>query len=169
MTKTRRKSLGAYYTPPEVATALVRWAARRPQDRLLDPACGDGRFLVCHTNSTGVDCDEAAIAAAAAVAPKSQLHSANFFEWAYSTRDRFDCAAGNPPFIRYQRFSGTTRDSALHLCASVGAKVSRLTSSWVPYLIATGSLLRRGGALGIRRAGRNRPRSVRPTVALLAR
>ena len=147
MTNTHRKSLGAYYTPPEVAAALVRWAVRRPEDRLLDPACGDGRFLARHPNSTGVDCDDAAISAATATAPRSLLYSANFFEWAVSTRHRFDCAAGNPPFIRYQRFNGSTRETALRLCASVGAKVSRLTSSWVPYLIATGSLLRKGGRL----------------------
>ena len=147
MTRTRRKSLGAYYTPPEVAATLVRWAVRRPEDRMLDPACGDGRFLALHRNSTGVDCDDAAISAATEAAPDSVLHAANFFEWAYSTGDRFECAAGNPPFIRYQRFNGSTRETALRLCGSVGARVSRLTSSWVPYLIATGSLLRKGGRL----------------------
>ena len=147
MTRTHRKSLGAYYTPPQVAAALVRWAVRRPDDRMLDPACGDARFLALHRNSTGVDCDDAAISAATEAAPDSVLHAANFFEWAYSTRDRFDCAAGNPPFIRYQRFNGGTRETALRLCGSVGAKVSRLTSSWVPYLIATGALLRKGGRL----------------------
>ena len=114
---------------------------------MLDPACGDGRFLALHRNSTGVDCDDAAISAATEAAPDSVLHAANFFEWAYSTRDRFECAAGNPPFIRYQRFNGSTRETALRLCGSVGARVSRLTSSWVPYLIATGSLLRKGGRL----------------------
>ena len=147
MTRTHRKSLGAYYTPPEVAATLVRWAVRRPEDRLLDPACGDGRFLALHRKSTGVDCDGAAISAATEAAPDSVLHAADFFEWAYSTRDRFECAAGNPPFIRYQRFNGGTRETALRLCGSVGAKVSRLTSSWVPYLIATGALLRKGGRL----------------------
>ncbi len=114
---------------------------------MLDPACGDGRFLALHPNSTGVDCDETAISAATQAAPQSVLHATNFFEWAYSTGDRFECAAGNPPFIRYQRFNGSTRETALRLCGSAGATVSRLTSSWVPYLIATGSLLRKGGRL----------------------
>lgn len=147
MTRTHRKSLGAYYTPPEVAATLVRWAVRRAEDRLLDPACGDGRFLALHRNSTGVDCDDTAVSAAAEAAPESAIRAANFFEWAVSAPERFDCAAGNPPFIRYQRFNGRTRDLALRICGSLGAQVSRLTSSWVPYLIVTASLLRKGGRI----------------------
>lgn len=147
MTSTHRKSLGAYYTPPEVAATLVRWAVRRPEDRLLDPACGDGRFLARHPNSTGVDCDDAAISAATEAAPESAIHAANFFEWALTRPEPFDCAAGNPPFIRYQRFTGLTRELALRICSSLGAPVSGLTSSWVPYLIVTASLLRKGGRI----------------------
>jgi hypothetical protein len=147
MTRTHQKSLGAYYTPPEVAATLVRWAVRRPEERLLDPACGDGRFLARHPNSTGVDCDDAAISAATEAAPESAVHAANFFEWALNPPQQFDCAAGNPPFIRYQRFTGLTREVALRICGSLGAQISRLTSSWVPYLIVTASLLRRGGRI----------------------
>lgn len=147
MTSTRQKSLGAYYTPPKVAAALIHWAVRQPEDQLLDPACGDGRFLARHPRSTGVDCDQAAISAATEAAPTSVLHAANFFEWALSTPERFECAAGNPPFIRYQRFVGRTRELARGLCASLGARVSGLTSSWVPYLIATASLLHKGGRM----------------------
>jgi len=147
MGRIRQKSLGSYYTPPAVAAALVRWAVRKPEDRLLDPACGDGRFLALHPGSTGIDCDDAAIRMATNAAPKSAIHAANFFDWTLETNERFDCAAGNPPFIRYQRFSGRTRQLAQALCGSLGAPVSALASSWVPYLIVTGSLLRSGGRL----------------------
>ena len=145
--RTRRKAFGAYYTPHEVAAALVGWAVRRPEDRLLDPACGDGRFLALHPRSTGVDCDGAAVRAAAEAAPTGVVRAAEFFEWARSTSERFDCAAGNPPFIRYQRFSGRTRQRALSLCASLGARLSGLASSWAPYLIVAASLLRKGGRM----------------------
>ena len=142
-----RKAHGAYYTPRGVAAALARWAVRSPNDRLLDPACGDGRFLTRHRRSTGVDRADSAVAAAKEAAPHSVVHAADFFEWAASTTDRFECATGNPPFIRYQRFSGATRRLAQRLCAAEGAPVSGLTSSWVPYLIVTASLLRRGGRM----------------------
>ena len=147
MNRAHRKARGAYYTPPDVAATLVRWVVRDGCEHLLDPSCGDGRFLSLHPHSTGVDCDEAAIAAAAQTAPEAQVHCADFFDWAATTPPRFDCAVGNPPFIRYQRFSGSTRQRALDLCAALGVRLSGLSSSWVPYLIATASLLRPSGRM----------------------
>ena len=41
-----RKQLGAWYTPSSIVRFLVRWAVRTPHDRILDPAVGDGEFLV---------------------------------------------------------------------------------------------------------------------------
>ena len=40
-----RHQLGQFYTPPVIAEILVRWAVRRPTDRVLDPACGAGIIL----------------------------------------------------------------------------------------------------------------------------
>src|SRR6266705_750978 len=53
----RQKKLGQFFTPDAVASALVNWAARKPQDRLLDPACGDGQFLACHRRAVGIELD----------------------------------------------------------------------------------------------------------------
>ncbi len=50
-----RKRLGQFFTPPEVARTLVSWVVSRPTQSALDPACGDGEFLVCHRRSVGVD------------------------------------------------------------------------------------------------------------------
>ena len=42
-----RQKLGEYYTPPWLATAIVESAVVEPlSDRVLDPACGSGSFLV---------------------------------------------------------------------------------------------------------------------------
>jgi len=144
-----RKSLGAYYTPAPVAESLVRWAVRAPTDRMLDPACGDGRFLAAHEHSVGVEQDPTALSIAAQRVPHAVIHESNFFAWAEETDARFDCAAGNPPFIRYQRFTGEVRGRALRLCARLGAGFSSLTSSWAPFLVATSSLLRPGGRLAV--------------------
>jgi adenine-specific DNA-methyltransferase len=40
------KTLGAVYTPLRIAATLVRWAVRSPAERVLDPACGAGFFLL---------------------------------------------------------------------------------------------------------------------------
>ncbi len=142
-----RKQRGAYYTPDKVVRSLVRWAVRRPSDRTLDPSCGDGRFLACHANSVGVEQAPEAATLARGRAPGHTVWKSDLFRWATETDERFDCAAENPPFIRYQRFSGDVRRRALALCARHGARFSSLTSSWAPFLVATATLLRPGGRM----------------------
>ncbi len=142
-----QKSLGAYYTPDEVASTLVSWAIRRSTDWLLDPACGDGRFLAEHAHSFGVERDHTGASLAASRAPHATIFIGDFFDWAAQTSARFDCAAGNPPFIRYQRFAGKDREKALSLCRRLGVGFTALTSSWAPFLVATANLLKPGGRL----------------------
>lgn len=142
-----RKSSGSYYTPDATAASLVAWAVHKPTDRMLDPSCGDGRFLALHRNSAGVEQDSNALNAAIQRAPWAMIHDGDFFTWAAETEERFEAAAGNPPFIRYQRFTGSVRKTALSLCARLGARFSSLTSSWAPFLVATASLLKPGGRM----------------------
>jgi hypothetical protein len=73
------------------------------------------------------------------------VHHTDFFRWAKEAEQRFDCIAGNPPFIRYQRFSGEVRQRALALCARLKVSFSGLTSAWAPFLVVAASLLKRGG------------------------
>ena len=145
-----RKRNGAYYTPESVAAMLVRWAVRSPDDVLLDPSCGDGRFLAQHGNSIGVERDTLAAKTARQRAPLAHVANEEFFAWAERMRrggERFDCAAGNPPFIRYQSFNGDVRRRALALCAELGVKFSGLSASWAPFLVVAASLLRTGGRM----------------------
>jgi hypothetical protein len=147
MTEEARKHAGAYYTPEPTVKALVGWAVHRPQDHMLDPACGDGRFLAHHANSTGIEQDFLAARLATQRVRTATVRQACFFDWAAQTSNRFDCAAGNPPFIRFQRFAGDVREAALSLCSRLGADFSSLSSSWAPFLVATASLLRPGGRM----------------------
>jgi type I restriction-modification system DNA methylase subunit len=41
-----RHALGQFYTPPAIAELITKWAIRSPEDRVLDPGCGSGTFLV---------------------------------------------------------------------------------------------------------------------------
>ena len=141
------KERGAYYTPAQVVRSLLSWAVRSDEDCLLDPSCGDGRFIAGHLRSVGIEWDSRASASAMRHAPSALVHECDFFAWADSTEERFECAAGNPPFIRYQRFKGSVRERALNLCAALGVRFSALSSSWPLFLVATASLLRRGGRM----------------------
>jgi adenine-specific DNA methylase len=147
MNPSGQKQAGAYYTPDEVAETLLQWAIRHESDRLLDPSCGDGRFIRGHRNSVGIEQDEAAARHAIGRAPAALVHEGEFFAWAANTVERFECAAGNPPFIRYQTFKGAVRERALQLCAGAGAAFSGLSSSWAPFLVATATLLKPDGRM----------------------
>lgn len=142
-----QKLAGAYYTPDPIARSLLMWGIRDRRDRLLDPSCGDGQFVSGHPNTVGVELDIQAAATAAARAPLATIRIADFFEWATDRLDRFDCTAGNPPFIRYQSFKGAQRARALSLCATLGVRFTGLTSSWAPFLVAAASLLKKGGRM----------------------
>ncbi len=144
---TTQKQNGAYYTPESVVQTLLNWVIRREDDRLLDPSCGDGRFIARHPNSVGIEWDSASVEAATCRAPSAVIHDADFFAWAAETSDRFDCVAGNPPFIRYQNFKGNTRSRALSLCRDLGASFTGLTSSWAPFIVTSASLVARGGRM----------------------
>ncbi len=41
-----RHRLGQFYTPRPIAELIVRWSVRSPDDKVLDPGCGSGTFLV---------------------------------------------------------------------------------------------------------------------------
>jgi adenine-specific DNA-methyltransferase len=142
-----QKRSGAYYTPDEVADCLLKWVIREEGDRLLDPSCGDGRFIRGHRNSVGIEQDLDAARHAVERAPAALVHEGDFFAWASNTLERFECAAGNPPFIRYQTFKGDVRERALRLCARAGAAFSGLSSSWAPFLVGTATLLQPGGRM----------------------
>ena len=143
--KTQKQREGPH--PEQVAATLLRWAVRSDTDRLLDPACGDGRFIAGHRRSVGIEADADAGQIAVARAPWALVHEGDFFTWAGNTNERFECAAGNPPFIRYQSFNGETRGRALALCSQQGADFTGLTSSWAPFLVAAAGLLNHGGRM----------------------
>ncbi len=126
-----RKRLGAWYTPDAlvrhvvahtITAALVSRcvSARRPV-RVLDPACGDGRFLVAAAQRvrqlggavelTGADIDLAGLrtVVASAVDPIDAIEAivADSLHHDWGDR-RFDAVVANPPFLT-QMASATVR------------------------------------------------------------
>lgn len=146
------KLLGAVYTPPRMAAALVRWAVRSRSDRVCDPACGEGVFLAAARtrladlgNSlptcVGVDVDPRAASAAGAVCE-------DFFAW-FRRASKFEVVVGNPPFIRSHLFPESSRKLAFQQMIRFGIKPSRLMSTWAPFVALSGELLSEQGRLAL--------------------
>jgi hypothetical protein len=158
------KALGAYYTDEEIANFLVTWAIRSQQDVVLDPSFGGGVFLRAAASRirvlggtpskqvAGVELDPAAFQEAG----DFRVSKGNFFDFDSADGDDrgerlggFDAVVGNPPFIRYQRFTGPERRKALNRAAEQGVTLSQLTSSWAPFVVHSSAMLKRGGRLAM--------------------
>jgi hypothetical protein len=74
---------------------------------------------------------------------------ADFFSVEAINARKIDAAVGNPPFIRYQRFTGDARKSALARSLAEGVRLPELCSSWAPFLVHTIAQLRTGGRLAM--------------------
>jgi adenine-specific DNA-methyltransferase len=87
-----QKEAGAYYTPDSVVSTLLRWAINHEEDRLLDPSCGDGRFIAGHRNVVGIEQDTDATRTAMSRAPCALIHECDFFFENSKPNFRFGCA-----------------------------------------------------------------------------
>jgi adenine-specific DNA-methyltransferase len=165
------KLRGGYYTSPEVAAWLAKWAIQNPDDVVLEPSCGDGVFLeaaavrlrqlgahsrtVSH-NLTGIEILAAAADRARArlgsiaSLPPTVVETGDFFAWwRQPARGSFDVVIGNPPFIRYQSFPEPHRGLAMTIMAELGLIPNRLTNIWVPFVAAAAAALRPAGRLAL--------------------
>lgn len=155
---TRKKGLGSYYTDPRVVKFLIDWGMGTAPGLVLDPSCGDGRFLGAAIAQgargvIGCDLDQQALRhandiVASAGIPATLLDS-DFFQLDPNRVGPVDLVVGNPPFIRYQQFSGESRTRALASSLRVGARLSRLTASWAPFLLHGLQFLRPRGAMAM--------------------
>ena len=61
----------------------------------------------------------------------------------------YDAVIGNPPFIRYQDFSGESRVRSRAAALRGGVALSGLASSWAAFVIHSAMCLKPGGRLGL--------------------
>ncbi|MGH9807535.1 MAG: Eco57I restriction-modification methylase domain-containing protein, partial [Terriglobia bacterium] len=61
----------------------------------------------------------------------------------------FDAVIGNPPYIRYQQHSGTSRAKSLEAALAEGVRLNGLASSWAAFTVHSTRFLKPGGRLGL--------------------
>lgn len=166
---TTQKLRGGYYTPQVIAHFLADWAIDGPETTVLEPSFGDGNILqsivdVLREKGTpdiklqqaihGVEIieDEARKAkdrlGSMGLKSLKNLHVGDFFSYCQDQlmyQARFDAVIGNPPFIRYQHFQESQRTIAFQLMAQAGLRPTRLTNTWVPFLVTATLLLKEHG------------------------
>ncbi len=169
-----RKARGAFFTPPAIADFLAAWAVDKdPDARVLDPTCGEAVFLLaagrelkrrgCPTAALdehlfGVDLHEQSLSDATSILEGESLDAKllkeDFFE--VPTPDqlgcplpRLDAVVGNPPFVRYQDHTGTTRKRSQQAALRQGVRLSGLASSWAALLVHSCGFLKPEGRLAM--------------------
>lgn len=161
-----RKSRGAFFTPEPIARFVADWAIRASSDRVLEPSCGEAAFLLQaarrlrELDTTGgaseIAVDGVEIHAPSAVAARRLVQQAgaqaNILDSDFFTVEptpRYNAVIGNPPFIRYQDFSGESRARSRAAAMRAGVPISGLASSWAAFTIHSALFLQPGGRLGL--------------------
>ena len=145
-----QKLRGAYYTPLQLANAMVHFFATENIQTVLEPSCGDGVFLdsleqaglvehIASIDAVEIEPDEAL------KVQNNYRHHNNitifnedFFEFYNRVLDKnhYDLILGNPPYIRYQYLTERQRKLQSKILVSHGMKANKLINAWVAFLVA---------------------------------
>lgn len=159
---TARKARGAFFTPNGITTHIAEWAIRSPSDKVLEPSSGEAAFLLAavhrlvalgHSSPRvhGVEIHAPSAVEAnrwvAAAGGRAEIKTSDFF--LVDAEPRFDAVIGNPPFIRYQEWTGDQRDRARFAALQQGVALTGLASSWAAFVAHSAGFLKPGGRLGL--------------------
>lgn len=161
-----KKLRGGYYTPLDLAAYIMRWTLEKHPKNVLEPSCGDGVFIQAISEvgfPSGLSFTGFEILAEEATKARfrckseprlvSYIHTQDFLEWAISQMavgtSQFDVVVGNPPFIRYQYLPKESQQKAETIFQTLKLPFTKHTNAWVPFVLASISLLKPGGRLGM--------------------
>ncbi len=162
----RRRRLGIYYTPDDLAAVLVRWALAGDDGPILDPSYGGCAFLEAAaevlaevdpfrvgTRVYGVDIDPDCVDT---VRCSRRLVDANCTQGdflATSPDDLrggpFAAIVGNPPYVRHHWIRGPQRASARGVVDASTIPLPATASLWAYFVLHSLGFLARGGRLAM--------------------
>lgn len=158
---TEQKLRGAYYTPLQLANAMVELFAAENIASVLEPSCGDGVFLdsmqeqrllgqVKKFTAVELDAKEAAkVKGKYRLARNVEVINEDFFSFYNKSiaTAHYDLILGNPPYIRYQYLTESQREGLSAILASHGMKPNKLINAWVGFLVACTQMLNATGRI----------------------
>lgn len=157
----QQKLRGAYYTPSELAEAMVRLFAFQSISTVLEPSCGDGIFLDALKNLdllgqikslTAVEIElEGAEKVRSRYSAFEQIEvcTEDFFNFYNRVlgKKQYDLILGNPPYIRYQYLTESQREIQSKILTAYGMKSNKLINAWVAFIVACVQLLSENGII----------------------
>lgn len=161
-----QKLRGGYYTPVDLASFMAQWVKEIDAISILEPSCGDGAFFeafknvqgFAKANVLGFELDEIEAAKAKSRASdaglkKAHIRSQDFLQFAVDEitggNQKFDAVVGNPPFVRYQYLPAPFQAKAEQIFRELNLPFTKHTNAWVPFVLASISMLRPGGRLAM--------------------
>jgi len=157
-----RKARGAFFTPRALASYVTEWAVRYPADQVLEPSCGEAAFLLCagrrladlgaigavlHGHERHAPSAATAVNHLRSAGYEVEVEVGDFF--AVPPVERYDAVIGNPPYVRYQDFSGASRALSREAALRAGVRLTNLASSWAAFTVHAALFLKPGGRLGL--------------------
>lgn len=163
-----RKARGAFFTPEPIARYVTEWAVRSPTEDVLEPSCGETAFLLAtvehiarlHASAPapataggldGVELHPESASAAEAMLRQAGVNArvtaGDFF--CVEPTGSYDVVVGNPPYIRYQDFSGEARTRSRAAALRAGVPLTNLASSWAAFTVHSALFLKPGGRMGL--------------------
>jgi adenine-specific DNA methylase len=161
-----RKARGAFFTPSEITRFLTEWAVRAPKDVVLEPSCGEACFLLeagfrlrrlgaaqlfWENQLHGVEIHPASADTARVNLAKQHFNArisvGDFFD--VPPQPVYDAVVGNPPYVRYQQFTGNARAKGLQAALAQGVRLTGLASSWAAFVVHGSQFLKPSGRFGL--------------------
>lgn len=156
-----RKARGAFFTPEPLTRFITEWAVRSRTDLVMEPSAGDAAFLVeavrrlqdlgaerptvagveIHSHSA-----RSAVERITNAGGTADIKHSDFF--LVEPEPVFDAVIGNPPYIRYQEFTGEARKRSRASALKAGVSLSGLSSSWAAFTVQSALFLKPGGRMG---------------------
>ena len=158
---TEQKLRGAYYTPLQLADAMVNLFASENIHSVLEPSCGDGVFLdglrdndlidrISLIQAVEIEPDEASkVKSNYAGMQNVDVCNEDFFDFFKRIQGKttYDLILGNPPYIRYQYLKESQREIQSQILTANGMKANKLINAWVAFMVACVQLLSKHGKI----------------------
>lgn len=156
-----KKARGKYYTPLQLADAMVKFFVSDNTKKILEPSCGKGVFLDSMDKKgllgnvekfTAVEVNAKTIEKAKnkyKFVKNIEFINDDFFNFYNQNKEnnKYDLIIGNPPYIKYQLLSSFQRQTLSSILVSHGMKANKLINMWVGFLVACTHMLNSTGRI----------------------